>query len=509
MQYYQKLGFENHPFVHTNADEEPFLERYFVPPPFFDGVVGDPQHPSSCVVLAPRGGGKSAQRRRLEIWASQNAVLGVTYDRFEFASGQQLEDIGLTYHIRNIIIRTLITYLSFLQDTPTMLYDLDKQTKKTLSLFVHSYLGELNGHALQSLLNELRSIPESIKKFWSENVGILESLVNVLLSKYGLEKIDLPDVRQEEKRLDATYKIQLEILRNLINQKGFKAIYILIDKLDETEKTGNNPEKSYQLIKPLIQDLELLGLQGYGFKFFLWNQILPFFRIDARPDRVPQYELKWERKTLETVLSRRLSAFSNSAITSFFQLLSRDPGYPIDSILCILANRSPRNLIRICEKIFSAHAENPQSEDKISPENVDRGIILYAEQVTLETYGTDVCRDLQRVGRELFTINYLASEVFKTTHENTSRNKVTNWQQVGIVTQTGTVYVEDRRRPLNFYQVIDPAMIRLIHRAEPLYNFIKDRWLPCKHCGLDIIMDITLIPERNDPVCHNCNRNLL
>lgn len=236
MAFFQQLGFDNHPFVHTNADEEPFLERYFVPPPFFDGVVGDPDHPSSAVVLAPRGGGKSAQRRRLEQWATDHSVMAVTYDRFEFAANQKLDEISLTYHARNIIIRTLVTYLSFLQEYPDLLTTLDRETKRTLSVFVHAYLGDMLGHTLQELLKELRSIPERVRSFWSENVGFLESLVNILLKKYGLEAIDLPDLRQEEKTLAATYKNQLEILRDLVKAKGFRSIYILIDKLDELRR---------------------------------------------------------------------------------------------------------------------------------------------------------------------------------------------------------------------------------------------------------------------------------
>jgi transposase-like protein len=62
---------------------------------------------------------------------------------------------------------------------------------------------------------------------------------------------------------------------------------------------------------------------------------------------------------------------------------------------------------------------------------------------------------------------------------------------------------------LNFYYVTDPAMIRLIHRAVPLSQFIKDRWIPCPHCGADNLMNIELVPERNDPLCHECGRKLL
>jgi len=291
MEFYKQLGFENHPFAHTNADEEPWLEQYFVPPPFFSAVIGDPNNPTPAVVLAPRGAGKSAQRRQLEAWCNNNAVLPVTYDRFEFGAGQTIEDVGLPYHIRNILSRILITYLSYLREWPDLLRNLSNDEKRLISIFTHSYLGDLTGLRLQELLNELRSLPEKFRRFWSEHVGVLETVVNVLLKNYGLETINLPDLKQEEKRLAETYKHQLEVLVSLVKKIGFRSIYILIDKADESEKTGNNSENTYRLLRPLLTDLELLGLKGYGFKFFVWDQILPHFQIDARPDRVTQHSL--------------------------------------------------------------------------------------------------------------------------------------------------------------------------------------------------------------------------
>ena len=134
---------------------------------------------------------------------------------------------------------------------------------------------------------------------------------------------------------------------------------------------------------------------------------------------------------------------------------------------------------------------------------------MYCAQVTKERYGEEVVKDIQRAGRELFTINYLASEVFKTAHENTSRNRVGAWQNAGLVKQVGVVSVSGARRPLNFYYVADPAMVRLIHRSVPFTDFLKDRWLPCSHCGADNLMNIELVPEGNDALCHECGRKLL
>ena len=508
MPFYANLGFKNHPFAQTNADEEPMLQEYFVPPPFFDAVVGDPETPSACMVLAPRGAGKTAQRRMVETWAKHNGVLAVTYDRFEFATGQQLEDIALEYHLRNIIVRILLSYLSSLSEKPDLLRNLDNEKRKVLSLFVHSYIGDMTGEKLQDILKDLKTIPEKIREFWSKHVGVLESVVNVLLKNYGLDPIDIPDLKQEQRKLSNTYKYQLEILKEVVAYVGFKSIYVLVDKLDETEKTGANPEDTYTLLRPIVQDLELMGLQGYGFKFFVWDRILPYFRRDARPDRVPQHTLLWTRPNLERVLSARLAAFSDGAVTSFAELLASPVPFPVDSAMCLLANGSPRNLIRMCEKILAVQAERDPQSTSITVEALDRGILLHCEEITEELYGTDVCRDLMRTGRELLTINYMANVVFKTAHENTARNKVTKWQGAGVVTQIGTVSVAAARRPVNFYYVRDPAMIRLIHQAQSLEDFLKDRWIPCKHCEADNLMDIALLPQGNDALCYYCNRDL-
>ncbi len=509
MEFFENLGFSNHPFVHTNADEEPYLEQYFVPPPFFEGVKGDPDHPTSVVVLAPRGSGKSAQRRQLELWAEQNRVLAVTYDRFEFGAGQSLESIGLPYHLRNVITLTLVTYLSYLADYPDTIRTLSKNEKNTLAVFVHSYLGDATGLQLRDLLKELKSLPQRLRDFWTENVGILDSVVNFLMRTYDLPSFDTPDLRQEEKKLSESYKNQLGLLWDLVSRIGFRSIYILIDKPDESEKTGNSPEATYRLIQPLMQDLELLSTSGFAFKFFLWDQITPFFREHARPDRVPQHELAWSRTALETALSKRLSAFSKGTVNKFVDLMSEDPGYPVDTAICMIANRSPRNVVRICEKIFAVQAELGPSSNTISDQAVERGIDLYCDQVVNEVYEAQIPKDLQKVGRELFTINFLANDVFKTTHVNTSRNRVTAWQNTGVVRQIGSVSTPDAKRPVNFYCIIDPAMTRLIHRATPIKEFMEERWIPCVGCGRDNLTNLNLVPEGNQPECFGCGRPLI
>ncbi len=504
---YERLGFTGHPFNKTNADEEPLLRSYFIAPPFFEAVVGDSAHPNSSIVLAPRGAGKTALRRMIEDWGDQNGVLSVTYDRFEFGVSQKIEDVSLAYHIRNIIVRILVGYLSLLAEDTELLNQLAKQEKRTLSLFVHSYLGDMNGMKFSETLSSLKSVPEKIREFWSKNVGFLEPVINVLMKHYGLETIDLPDMKQEEKKLETSYKHQLEQLLAIIKVSGKRSVYVLIDKLDESEKTGGDPKLTYRMLQPVVQDLELLGLNGYGFKIFAWDQINHFFREHARPDRVPQYSLSWPRRRIEELVAARIKAFSNGRKLRFADLMEKD-GEKSDSIIALFSNHSPRNAIRICERILAHQADMGANADYISILAFDRGITDFSNQLALELYGPDICHDLKRAGRGLFTINYLASSVFKTTHENTSRNKVTTWQNSGVVRQVGTVTIPESRRPLNFYYVSDPCMQRAIHEAETLGAFLANRWIECSSCGEDNLIDISLVPKDNEPICAFCSRAL-
>lgn len=241
----------------------------------------------------------------------------------------------------------------------------------------------MTGDGMQELLKELKGLPERFKDFWREKVGFLESVVNILLRSYDLERIDLPTVRQEEKSLSETYKYQLEYLGKLVRLIGFKSVYVLIDKPDETELTGNDAGATYRLLQPVMRDLELLGLEGFAFKFFLWDQVESFYRKDARPDRIHEYQLSWKRQGLERLLSERLKSFSEGKISKFLELCEPSLSFDPDSAICLIANQSPRNVIRICERIFSAQAERNPESSIIELEAIDQGILAFCLQVAM------------------------------------------------------------------------------------------------------------------------------
>lgn len=501
---YENMGFWTNPFAHTNADEEDYLKDYFIEPPYFDSVIGDYKSPSSCVVLAPRGGGKSAQRKMIEIWSQDHPVLAITYDRFEFGPRQKIEDISLSYHLRNIITLILLNIIIRASEKPEILSSLPKNEKRQLNILCHNYLGDFTGRDVKEVLSKLKTVPEKIKTFIENNIGFLEPLVNYVLKTYDLEEIDIPELEQEKKKLDKSYKFQLELLYEIAKKLGFESIYILIDKVDETELTGNNTEDTFKLIRPLIRDLDTLSTKGYAFKFFLWDKVRPYYIKEARPDRIQEFRLEWKRGQLETLLEKRVKAFSNNNIKNMRQIFNQETDIDPDKVITVLAWLSPRNIIRLSDEILSQQSLIDRNANKIDLKALDKASQIFSERVVQEMYEEDMVRDFKKVDRELFTINYLSSNIFKISHTNTSRNKVTKWENAGAIKFIGTGKIEGAKRSVQFYYFTDPKIIRMISSKIPIGKFFEEKLSRCPNCDSDILISKNLVPSKAELCCWNC-----
>ena len=207
-------------------------------------------------------------------------------------------------------------------------------------------------------------------------------------------------------------------------------------------------------------------------------------------------------------MSERLKYFSAQHHTSMTAICEAGSAVNPDTAICILAHKSPRNVIRLCEKIYAAQADIDADATLISHTAIDKGMLAYCEQVARNTYGEEAVKEMQRIGREVFTTNYLANDVFKI-EANAVRNKITGWTSMGLVKQIGTLIVSSSKRPLNLYCVTDPAVVRMIHRNLTLDQFLKALWLPCKFCDADNLMSLDTFSEANTPLCLRCGRSLI
>ncbi len=115
--FLNSVGFVSNPFEETNADREDDLQQYFVPPPYFTSLIGDPKKPKTSMVFAPRGAGKTAQKVSIERLAINNSsnFLCISYDEFKFIPLQSLDDANSDWHLKNILKKIVFSILLTLE----------------------------------------------------------------------------------------------------------------------------------------------------------------------------------------------------------------------------------------------------------------------------------------------------------------------------------------------------------------------------------------------------------
>ena len=499
-EFFNNLGFDSNPFQFTNADDEDRLDKYFIPPPYFDSVWGNPEKPKSVVVFAPRGGGKTAQRKMIEFESQRNGeVLCVNYSRFEFS--KKLQSITLYDHLQKIIQIIIIGILTKLNENPKLGEYLNVDDKKYLNYLIYTHLEEISEHDFKVAIDSLSNFSSRAKRFWNEHLGAINVGINLILRQLGSKSAAIDRINDHSKFNDS-YKYQLEKIYNMSLKLGFNSIYILIDKIDETDITGNDANLSSKLVEPILKDLDLLEMKGYSYKFFLWNKLERYYKEYGRKDRISYYDLVWKNSELNNMLSKRLEAYSHNKINDFSQILDYDFGIDINTIIILFAQKSPRDAIRIIQDIISEQREiNPYSR-KISYQAVMKGVEVFSHKKSSEITDIDDIRELRKIGQIEFTINFLANKIYKCP-QNTVRTKIKKWSDRGIIEKIGTE--KGKKRLVNKYSISDVRIAKTIFPDLSVEQFLELKYSKCRKCNTNLLRDWD---NNENKICHNCSTEI-
>lgn len=502
--FYNGIGFRSNPFQYTNADEEENLEKYFIPPPYFQSVWGDPSKPSSCVIFAPRGAGKSAQRKMIEIRSIDSNVLALQYSRFEFEKGQRIRDIDLAYHLKNInrICLLALLMLIYEMDAPGLAFGQIERTQ--IRALCDFYLHDLNSEQVINAANSIVPFYEKARDFLKKNLWAINTIIETVFTKIGFPSIK-GTVLTDTNTINAPSKNHLEIIVSLIRTFGKESIYILIDKVDETELTGNNAEAAFMLIEPMIRDLELLQMKNLAFKFFLWDELYPYYKQHARPDRVFQVHLDWTAAELRKMIKLRLQAYSATGeAINFSDLFDREMEQVVkeyaEELVITFSHGSPRDMIRICRQMVTEQLRLDPTLDRISGRAITAGFNIFCEDRAKEVVPDQILAELQKVHRLDFTVNYVASEVFKV-EVNAVRVKIRGWLKTGVVKYIDDIAVQGSKKLVHHYAVVDSRVAKSIFKELRFVEFLKFKIRTCRACGVDMFRDWDL---SSDHICQNC-----
>ncbi len=494
----KNFGFDSDPFAQTNADEEDKLEEYFIAPPFFSSVFGDVNAPKSSIVFAPRGNGKTALKRKIELSSKRGNFLCITYNQFNTTS-KSLADIDQNYHLTNLVRHVLIALLTAFQNKQNI--TLSKGERHLIYLFVKLYLNDIDQTDLKNSIEAIKNFSDKVKEVWNRFTGPIGLIINALLKKIGLGDAEIKKFESQGGHLGEKID-QLQILNKISKKIGYKSIYILIDKVDETSLT-NGANNAYNFISSIIGDLQLLELPGFAFKFFLWDLLNDDYRKIARPDRVKAYNLNWNVEQLTNMLSERLKAFSKNRVSSLNQLIKDSGQFNLDQLISNFAQGSPRNVIRICKDIFDQQSEINSNAKRLAPESITAGFDSIARNISLERYEENLLRELTKTKRCDFTIRHIYSNVFKFTQQ-AGVSKIKVWEDTGAVQLLGTIQETKGAKSSNHYGIADLLLAKAVFPEISIFEFAAAKLYNCS-CGNMLLRDWDINPKHT---CQYCQKEV-
>jgi len=497
----RNLAFEQDPFATTNADEEYRLPDYFIAPPFYMAVHGEQSSPKPALVFAPRGGGKTALKRMIELSSDHQPVLCIVYNRFETAN-MKLNQIDLDYHLKNIIILMLVNLIE--QIRVKGVDELTHPDRHVLYMLIKQHLSTIDQTLLHRTISDIRLISSTAVEWWNKVSGPASSILSIVTAAASYTAPEIKKIENDPLNLGGLLE-QLKTLGNLAKTLGYLSTYILIDRVDENDLTGNDARKSFAFIRSLLMNLNFLQLPGFAIKFFLWHPLIEEFREQGRPDRISIYELQWSESQLMEMLANRLKAYSNESVISFSSLCEEIGHLNIDEILALLSEGSPRNLIRLCQSIIDQQSEIDSTAKKLSLAAINDGVRTFSSQYCHQMVPAAMLRDLQKVQRADFTVSYVYREIFKVS-QPAGLAKIRNWQSHGLAKLVGATKESSGSKPSYSYALSSVLLAHNIFSHLSLFDFMKAKVLKCHKCSTYNVRDWDVRPEQN---CSSCQQSLV
>ncbi len=257
-------------FDSLRAENEPWLEQCFVPPPEFDLIAGR----RSVVVFGERGSGKTALyqalRRRLMPTDARPNQLGFEWCPQAGADPEaQMEAVSSA---------TAEALLSFLARWPSAWDDAPGHVRKTLTGFVHKYLAD----SLPDFVTQLAQKPDQPGELLVRSIALTTPEGGYLESASAVSNIS-----------------QLTQALSDINLQG---VYVLVDpdKLTVSESLGRS-------LFDFMSTMRFFENPQFRYKLVFPTELMNFVRraggiVRRRLDR---YKLNWLGHDLQAVVEKR------------------------------------------------------------------------------------------------------------------------------------------------------------------------------------------------------------
>lgn len=407
--WFETIGFPlGNPFQEKQPDTDDELEACFQDKIYFKEVAGKASQPRTTILSGQRGCGKSANRKMLERYCHRGSlggtVLPVPYTDFSrFLDDQPHSALEphTRNHVKQILGKAVIALFNLLVDRPDLARNLYSSGHMSLlKYYVKHHTTLLTTAGMDSWLSDvgllsravnfgtiLEPVRDASALDWSRRMPKGAAVIEILV---GLQRVAPMPPTLADHPDQIPYVHLLESFVNLVTFLGVKAVYILIDRIDEVPELAGDPVRQATILEPLLSSLPLMELPKTAFKFFIPTDVAEVLRQRqrVRTDRLAFRIITWSIPDLVELLERRLDVYSKHAFTDLSQFCT--PG--MEDIMADIARHahgSPRNMLRIGERlIYEAMLRRPHSATPavaINQEDFRRALESFGTELQLDT----------------------------------------------------------------------------------------------------------------------------
>lgn len=478
--FLNSVGFVSNPFEETNADREDDLQQYFVPPPYFTSLIGDPKKPKTSMVFAPRGAGKTAQKVSIERLAINNSsnFLCISYDEFKFIPLQSLDDANSDWHLKNILKKIVFSILLTLEGDSNKIEKIGSADKSFLGEISISLFNEMGEPEFDRLSKSIRTMKSEMARFVGKHGRTASVVSNAFLTYFRLPNIE---VNKREIKSDI---LQLYIERCIQISKflGYASVYILVDRIDEHNLTSASGRDSFKFISSLISNLHFLETDGLAFKFFLWDDIKIHFTStgQARFDRIDKFDIFWSNSEISEMLAKRIKHFSNGKIESFNSLMDSGNAIDVHKLISYLSYGSPRDAVRFCKEIIQEHIKESDTEQKIVWRTAEHAIKKFCQEKHEEIF-RNYSKSIVKLGKIEFDESELSIE-----EEGKTFEELINRKAISRILRKLDTPDESN----SIIRISDPRTVVCLHpKEEQLLKIIRRYMHLCPSCDTINILE--------------------
>ena len=257
-------------------------------------------------------------------------------------------------------------------------------------------------------------------------------------------------------------------LVDFVQSLAFSGIAVLVDKVDETPATANSAEATTKLIYPLLAHVQLLEVPEFSWVLFLWSNVKDHFNGEKYPvrlDKLAHANIQWDAESLRAMLDVRMRFYSDGKL-AFKDIFEKD--IDVDQSfksLTSLAINSPRELIKLMDTLIREHdAQQSVNSALLNAQSLEIGQDKYVIETIEGFFASKMLEQVYRLGRLSF-VNRDVQSAFKI-GDQSARVKIKNWEDVGLVRQSGTQAPtsEFGGQPAYRFIIADARVERIIER---------------------------------------------